>query len=96
MAFVKAIDDVPTESTALAKQVFGMAEKRIGEVPLVEPAEEVRALLLRLCCAVLARNSAETFGNEVRGHSPGNTMPSSAERSVDFGFRRYILLSLVM
>ena len=41
-----------------------MVETRVGAVPLIEPAEEVRALLLRLCCAVLARGSAETFASE--------------------------------
>ena len=41
-----------------------MVEARVGAVPLVEPAEEVRALLLRLCCALLERGSAETFGHE--------------------------------
>lgn len=42
-----------------------MAEARIGSVPLIEPAEEVRALVLRLCGAVLIGKSAETFGCEV-------------------------------
>lgn len=65
MAFVKSTDDIPTESAALAKQVFAVAEARVGAVPLVEPAEEIRALLLRLCYAVLARDSAFGFGNEV-------------------------------
>lgn len=43
-----------------------MVEARVGVVPLVEPAEEIRALLLRLCFAVLARDSAEAFGHQVR------------------------------
>lgn len=42
-----------------------MAEARIGSVPLAEPAEEVRALVLRLCSAVLSGKSAESFGCEV-------------------------------
>ncbi len=42
-----------------------MAETRIGSVPLLEPAEEMRALLLRLCSAVLRGKSAEAFGCEV-------------------------------
>lgn len=46
-------------------KVFAMAEVRIGTVPLAEPAEEIRALLLRLCCAVLGRESAGVFGCEV-------------------------------
>lgn len=49
----------------LVLQLFPMAEQRIGSVPLVEPAEEVRALVLRLCSALLRGKSAEIFGCEV-------------------------------
>ena len=46
-----------------------MVETRVGAVPLIEPTEEVRALLLRLCCAVLGKDSAETFGIEASSYS---------------------------
>ncbi|CAM9268980.1 unnamed protein product [Ectocarpus sp. 13 AM-2016] len=72
LEFVDAVGgDALPEMTALAKQVFSMAEVRIGSVPLVEPAEEVRALLLRLCGAVLRGNSAEMFGCEIAGEACG-------------------------
>lgn len=45
--------------------MFAVAEARVGAVPLVEPAEEIRALLLRLCCTSLAKESARGFGYEV-------------------------------
>lgn len=50
-------------------QVFSMAETRVGVLPLAEPAEEIRVLLLRLCCAIVSRNSAEAFGREVTSWS---------------------------
>ncbi|CAM9230591.1 unnamed protein product, partial [Laminaria digitata] len=71
MEFVSASDDVPPDTAALARQLFSMVEARVGAVPLVEPAEEVRALLLRLCCAVLGRGSAETFCCEIAGEACG-------------------------
>eukprot|EP00752_Nemacystus_decipiens_P002612 g2445.t1 len=69
LEFVDAVDDVRPDTSALATQVFSMAEARIGSVPLAEPAEEVRALVLRLCSAVLRGKSAETFGCEVAGEA---------------------------
>eukprot|EP00903_Cladosiphon_okamuranus_P019980 g18356.t1 len=71
LEFVNAVDDVRPATKALAAQVFCMAEARIGSVPLVEPAEEVRALVLRLCSSLLRRKSAETFGCEVAGEACG-------------------------
>lgn len=48
-----------------SSQLFAMAEARVGSVPLIEPAEEIRALLLRLCNALLRRESSNMFGGEV-------------------------------
>eukprot|EP00904_Undaria_pinnatifida_P011354 jgi/Undpi1/7349/HiC_scaffold_22.g09822.m1 len=71
MEFVSVSKDVPADTAALARQVFSMVETRVGAVPLIEPTEEVRALLLRLCCAVLGKDSAETFGIEIAGEACG-------------------------
>ncbi|CAM9495550.1 unnamed protein product, partial [Scytosiphon promiscuus] len=71
LEFVGAVDDVRPDAAALAKQLFPMAGTRIGSVPLVEPAEEVRALVLRLCGALLRGKSAESFGSEVAEEACG-------------------------
>lgn len=62
---MKDIIDVVSLGGGGEEQVFAVAEARVGAVPLVEPAEEIRALLLRLCCASLAKESARGFGCEV-------------------------------
>ncbi|CAM9284235.1 unnamed protein product, partial [Choristocarpus tenellus] len=68
---VDSTRDVPGDTSALALQVFPMVEARLGVLPFLEPAEEIRAQLLKLCISLLSRESGAAFGSKVAGSACG-------------------------